>query len=144
MNYLASFEISAAGMSFERLRVNVAAANIANAHTTRTTSGGPYRPLQALAVAPLAPSAFESQMTLVAHANALRNPMVVESALAPRMVHEPGHPHANDKGFVAYPNINPVTEMVGLMSATRAFEANVAALNATRTMAQKALEIGGR
>ncbi|MDO8299543.1 flagellar basal body rod protein FlgC [Lacisediminimonas sp.] len=144
MNYLAAFEISAAGMSFERLRVNVAAANIANAHTTRTASGGPYRPLQALAASAPGPSAFESQMTLAAHTSALRKPVVVESVLAPRLVHEPGHPDANERGFVAYPNINPVTEMVGLMTATRAYEANVAALNATRSMAQKALEIGGR
>jgi flagellar basal-body rod protein FlgC len=63
---------------------------------------------------------------------------------APRLVHEPGHPHADGKGYVAYPGINHAAEMVNMMSALRAYEANVVAMNAAKTMAARALEIGGQ
>jgi flagellar basal-body rod protein FlgC len=67
---------------------------------------------------------------------------IVALSTPPRLVYEPGHPDANEKGFVAYPGINPISEMVNLMSATRAYEANVAALSAAKTMALKTLELG--
>lgn len=143
MDYLASFEISAAGMAFERMRADVASANLANMHTTRTAQGGPYRPLRAVASADLAPSAFEKQLSAAALSSGLHSATVEEVQLPARMSHEPGHPDADEKGFVAYPNVNLVTEMVGMMTATRAYEANVSALNAAKAMALKALEIGG-
>jgi flagellar basal-body rod protein FlgC len=142
MDYANAFAISAAGMAFERLRADVAATNIANAHTTRGAAGGPYRPLQV--VAATGPASFSSRLSLAAAVAGLQQPVVLEAQQPPRMVHEPGHPHADSNGFVAYPSVDPVGEMVSLMRATRAYEANVAAFSALRAMALKALEIGGR
>jgi flagellar basal-body rod protein FlgC len=141
MNYLAAFDISGSGMSVEKLRLDVTAINLANVHTSRTAEGGIFKPLRVLTTARLAPS-FEAALNLVSSAGA---PMadVVEAEVAPRMVYDPGHPDADEKGFVAYPDINPVSEMINLMTATRAYEANVRAMNAAKTMALKALEIGG-
>lgn len=144
MDYLASFGISAAGMSFERLRADVASANLANMHTTRSLEGGPYRPLRAVASANSSAPSFADHMSAAAQASGLRSAEVQEFQASPRMVYEPGHPDANEKGFVAYPNINQVTEMVSLMTASRAYQANVSAMNAAKAMALKALEIGGK
>ncbi|MBC7380676.1 MAG: flagellar basal body rod protein FlgC [Burkholderiaceae bacterium] len=145
MSFLSSFDISAAGMSVEKVRADIASANLANMHTTRTAKGGPYQPMRAVVMtgAPGAAS-FESSMAAAGLA-ASRPQVTIQSAdMAVRMVHEPEHPDANDKGFVAYPNINHLAEMVSLMEATRAYEANVSAFKSARSMALKALEIGGR
>ncbi len=142
MDYLGSFEISAAGMSFERLRADVASANLANMHTTRSLQGGPYKPLRAVAGSNSDAASFESHMSPAA--GLLQSTSVVELQTPARMVHEPSHPDANEKGFVAYPNINLVTEMTNMMTATRSYEANVSAMNAAKAMALKALEIGGK
>jgi flagellar basal-body rod protein FlgC len=144
MDYLTSFEISGTGMTFERLRADVAAANLANMHTTRTQQGGPYKPLRAVASSDLNASSFENLMSSGIPSSALNNMNVEEIETTPRLVYEPGNPDANAKGYVAYPNINLVTEMVSMMTATRAYEANVSALNAAKAMALKALEIGGK
>jgi flagellar basal-body rod protein FlgC len=141
MNYLSAFDISGSGMSVEKLRLDVTAINLANVHTSRTADGGIFKPLRVLTTARTAQS-FEASLNLVSSAGA---PMadVVEADVSPRMVYDPGHPDADGKGFVAYPDINPVSEMINLMTATRAYEANVRAMNAAKTMALKALEIGG-
>lgn len=144
MDYLAVFEISAAGMNFEKLRADVASANIANMHTTRGLQGGAYRPLRATAIANNSPMSFEGQLSAAIQSTAQRSVEISETQIPPRMVYEPGHPDADEKGFVAYPNINPVAEMVSLMTATRSYQANISALNATKAMALKALEIGGK
>lgn len=143
MDYLASFEISAAGMAFERMRADVASTNLANMHTTRTAQGGAYKPLRAVASASFNPASFEKQLSAAMHSAGLLTAEVHETQVPARMVHEPGHPDANEKGFVAYPNVNLVTEMVSMMTATRSYQANVSALNAAKAMALKALEIGG-
>jgi flagellar basal-body rod protein FlgC len=144
MSYISAFEISSSGMAFERLRADVAAANLANMHTTRSLDGGPYKPVRAVAGSTAYAGSFEDQLSLAALGNSLRAAQVQEVVSQPRMVHEPSHPDANDKGFVAYPNVDVVTEMVSLMTATRSYEANVSALNAAKAMALKTLEIGGR
>ncbi len=138
-----TFAISAAGMALERTRVEVAALNLANAHTAQTAGQLAYSPLRVVA-RPAAADAF-GEMMASAHASAAMKPQfhIETAALASRMVHEPGHPMADARGFVSYPAVDPATEMVSLMSATRAYEANVAAMNAARTMALKALDIGG-
>ena len=138
MDFSAVFDISAAGMSFERLRLEATAANLANAQTTAGANGA-YRPLRAVA-APGIPDSFDLRL-----AAALPRPLeasVVPGSATPRLVLDPGHPDADARGFVAYPDVSPVSEMVRLVEIGRAYEANVRALGMARSMALKALEIG--
>jgi flagellar basal-body rod protein FlgC len=138
MDFLSVFDISAAGMNFERMRLEVSAANLANAQTT-AGAGGAYRPLRALASASI-PDSFDMRL-----AAALPRPSdvsIVPGNAAPRLVLDPGHPDADARGFVAYPDVSPVSEMVRLVEIGRAYEANVRALSMARSMALKALEIG--
>lgn len=139
MDHVRAFAISSAGLEIERLRVEVASVNLANAHTVADADGAVFQPSRVVARSALA-DGFPGQ---VQRHLALPVGTVEASSLAPRRVHEPGHPLADARGFVAYAPVDPATEMLTLMSATRAYEANVAALNAARTMASKALEIGG-
>ena len=145
MDYQDAFAISSAGMAVERLRVEVSATNVANANTVADADGKVFEPLRVVARASnasqgAASGAFSSLVEL-----ALAGPEAsVEASLQPaRRVLEPGHPLADAQGFVSYPAVDIATEMLTLMGATRAYEANVAAMNATRTMAMKALDIGG-
>lgn len=134
MDHLQAFAISAAGMAAERARVEVAVRNLANAHSVVDASGG-YRPLQVIIDGP----AFASHMGA-----GLGGPVFRVEALdrPPRREWDPGHPHSDAAGFVAYPAIDPSVEMVSMMSALRAYEANVAAMTSARTVALKALDIG--
>jgi flagellar basal-body rod protein FlgC len=137
MDYLQAFAISAAGMNAERTRVETAAVNIANAHVAQHPAERAFGPMRAVVRAvPFA--------TLVDGATGMSTPAVTLEPAAgrARLVHEPGHPLADERGFVAYPAVDPVTEMVTLMSAMRSYEANVAALNTARVLALKTLEIG--
>ena len=144
MDHTPTFAISAAGMALERTRVEVAALNLANAHTTQASGQPAYKPLRVVAQA-ASPQAFAAMMLGTEPVSAAMQPQfhVEPAGVAPRLVHEPGHPLADAKGFVSYPGVDPATEMVALMSATRAYEANVAAMNTARTLALKALDIGG-
>lgn len=148
MDYTTAFAISAAGMNLERTRVDVAALNLANANTVQGVDGASYRPMRvvarALAAGGAAPFGGMVDRGMAALADGMHPAVTIEpSGLAPRMVHEPGHPLADERGFVAYAGVDPATEMVTLMGATRAYEANVAAMNTSRALALKALEIGG-
>ena len=138
MDYSQTYAISAAGMNVERLRVDVAALNLANANAALTTGGVNYQALRVTTSASHVPS-FGTLM-----GNGLAGPQaVVEPSLQPpRQVLEPGNPAADTQGFVRYPGVDTTVEMMTLMSATRAYEANVSALNAARSMAMKALDIG--
>ena len=144
MDHTPTFAISAAGMALERARVEVAALNLANAHTTQAAGQPGYKPMRVVAQAAM-PQAFAAMMLGAEPASTDMKPQfhIEPAGAAPRLVHEPGHPLADAKGFVSYPGVDPATEMVSLMSATRAYEANVAAMNTARTMALKALDIGG-
>ena len=135
MDYAALFEISASGMDFQRLRMETIANNLANANTTRGVNGELYRPLEAVARAD--DYGFEQAM------RGVEDVRIVEKFGPPRSVFNPGHPDADAAGFVTMPNINPVDEMVNMITATRAYEANIRAMNAAKTMAMRALEIGG-
>ncbi len=140
MDYRAAFQISAAGMTVEKARLDVTSVNLANMHTTRGADGTLFRPLRV--VAQQGTTGFASTFGALA----LSGPRITgieETSVDPRMVYEPGNPQADDKGFVAYPAVDQVAEMVGLVTAVRAYEANVVAMNATRAMAMKALDIGG-
>lgn len=143
MDYHAAFQISATGMAVEKLRLDVTAANIANMHSAGTSVDQVYQPLRVVAQAiPLELSRQFGQ--LYAAAGGVEAAAVVPQAVAPRMVSEPGHPYADARGMVAYPGVNQTDEMVNLNTALRAYEANVAAMNAARTMASRTLDIGGQ
>jgi len=147
MDLFTAMEVSASGMSAERVRMNALASNLANAQTTRTAAGGPYKRLDPVFEAiPL-----ESRMQL-GTANATPGtpsgvylvdvPMIREDQGAPQMVYDPQHPDADARGFVAMPNVNVVEEMVNLITASRSYEAGVTVMQTLKTMAQSALNIG--
>jgi len=125
-----SFDISASGLSAQRARLDVIANNIANVETTRTPEGGPYRRQQVV---------FASRG---GNPGGVDMVGLVPDSREPRRVYQPGHPDADADGFVAYPNVSIVEEMVDLVSATRSYEANAAAFVAAKAMAQQALELG--
>jgi flagellar basal-body rod protein FlgC len=128
---MSSFDVSASGLSAQRRRLDLVAENIANAETTRTVEGGPYRRKM-----PIFSTALEAAGVEVLG--------VVEDSRPPRMEHRPGHPDANANGYVAMPNVNVLEEMVDMVSATRSYEANVTALESAKSMVKRALEIGRR
>lgn len=137
--------ISASALRAERLRLDVIASNLANAHTTRTAEGGAYRRRNVVFEADPFESEFATTIEELAAQSARQGVKVadvVEDQSPLKMVFEPGHPDANPEGYVAYPNVNPVSEMVDLMAATRAYEANAQAVTATKRMADAALDIG--
>ncbi|MCC6445231.1 MAG: flagellar basal body rod protein FlgC [Armatimonadetes bacterium] len=143
MSLFSSMRVSASGLTAERARLDVIAGNLANANTTRTPDGGPFvRQLAVLASreASAGPTLRSEDVLAGAGVRVLRT--VDDTVNEMRRVYEPGHPDADAKGYVTYPNVNVVTEMVDMISATRAYEANIAAVNAAKTMAMKSLEIG--
>jgi flagellar basal-body rod protein FlgC len=138
--------VSASALRAERLRLDVIASNLANATTTRTPEGGPYRRRNVVFMTDQMESDFGATLEALSEEGArqgVRVSEVVDDPSPLHMVFEPGHPDANPDGYVAYPNVNPVAEMVDLMAATRAYEANVQAVNATKRMSEAALSIGG-
>ena len=143
MDYNASFQISATGMAVEKLRLDVTAANLANIHSTAASADQLYRPQRVVSTE--ASLNFAQQFgQLYARSGGAHIVGVAALSAPPRLVHEPGHPHADGQGFVSYPGINHTSEMVNLMSALRAYEANVVAMNAAKTMTARTLEIGGQ
>ncbi|PRC93908.1 flagellar basal body rod protein FlgC [Solimicrobium silvestre] len=143
MDYRNAFAISASGMSVEKLRLDVTAANLANIHSGKRVDGTLFQPMQVISTE--AGENFSTQFEQLAGAQ-LHGAQVVgvtTTPTAPHMVYQPGNPDADDKGFVTEPGVNQVTEMVNMASALRAYEANVVAMNAAKTMALKALELGG-
>jgi flagellar basal-body rod protein FlgC len=140
MDYSSAFAISAAGMEVQRTRLDVAAINIANVNTTKSIHGGPYVPL--IAVTRNKKTFFEGLKQLGQLSSIPQATVLQESNNVPRLVFEPSHPDANSEGFVAYPGVDTVTEMVNLMTAVRSYEANVVALNAAKSMALKAIDLG--
>lgn len=140
MDVAASLAISSSALQAQRLRMDVIAANLANAESTRTPEGGPYK-RRDVVLESLPGGSFEDVMGSTT-GGAVRVARVVEDEKPPRVVFDPGHPDADAKGYVSYPNVNPITEMVDLMAATRAYEANVAAVNATKRVLEAALSIG--
>ena len=144
MDISSAMEISASGLSAQRKRMEIISSNLANIETTRTKEGGPYRRKDVVfSSAPLETS-FSSQLNarLAEHAQKVVVSKIVEDQTAPKLVFNPGHPDANEKGYVAMPNINLMTEMVNLINASRSFEANVQAINASKSMALRAIDLG--
>ena len=142
MGYFSAFEISGTGMEVQKVKLDTVALNLANVNTTRGSSGGPYQPLDVI-VGERISGHFETLFSGFQHLqNGVEVVDIQPRLIDPRLVHDPEHPDADENGYVAYPNINPVSEMVDLMESTRAYEANVRAINAAKTMALRALEIG--
>ena len=138
-----TMEVLASGLSAARLRVNVLASNVANAETTRTPEGGPYKRKDVVQVAQPVPGSFGAALDGMS----LSRPQVqavIEDQSDPRMVFQPGHPDADEKGYVGYPNISVVTTMTDLMSATRLYQANVNALDSAKQMMAAANQISLR
>ncbi|MBF7070980.1 flagellar basal body rod protein FlgC [Aliarcobacter butzleri] len=151
MGFFDGYNVATSGMSAQRTRINVVSANIANAKTTHTAEGGPYKKQEVV---------FED--VLVANTNKRTNandvettnsPLsenslrgvgvrkIIQSDAKPVLKYDPTHPDANEKGYVAYPDINPVIEMVNLIEAMRSYEANVTSFNTHRGIDSKTLEI---
>ncbi|MBI5469249.1 MAG: flagellar basal body rod protein FlgC [Deltaproteobacteria bacterium] len=138
------FSVSASGMEAQRLRMNIIASNLANADTTKTVQGGPYR-RKDIVFAAQNEGGFGGflKTSLDGYQNTVKVAGIIEDAKPFKYAYEPNHPEADDLGYVAYPNVNVAEEMVNMITASRSYEANVNALKATREMAVKALEIGG-
>jgi len=150
MSFIDSLNVSATGMSAERLRMDVIANNLANANSTHSADGGPFRrkevvlspgqPSFADTLAAMADSsgAVSAQQTMTG----VRVTGIVSDQTPFKETYDPGNPDADKRGYVKTPNIDTVTEMVDMMTASRAYEADVTAVNAAKSMAEKALDIG--
>ncbi len=141
MDFLTALRISGAGLGVERTRVNLATSNLANAETTRTPDGGPYKRLDPVIQAVAFPTELGDaqaggNLPMQAQVSA-----IVADQTPGRRVYSPGHPDADAEGFVVFPNVNPVHEVVNLMSASRSYEANATAIDTLKTMAQRGLDI---
>ncbi len=161
MAFLDSFDISGYGLSAQRVRVNTVSSNIANAQTTRTAEGGPYRRQEVIFKSidfnSIYNQALERSTNQLGYSDPLKeglaglkpNPAIMSVVVdkitrddkAPNMKYDPSHPDADAKGYVAYPNINPVIEMADLVEATRSYQANVAAFESAKTIANAAISI---
>ena len=147
MGLFNSFNISASALTAQRLRMDVISQNIANVNTTRTEDGTPYRRKMVVfqekeADIPFSQYLSEESRRRYLTGGGVRVTAIVEDQTPFKEVYDPSHPDADENGIVRMPNVDIVTEMVNMISATRAYEANVTALNASKSMAMKALEIG--
>jgi len=137
MGSFSSFDVSASGIYAQRVRMDVIANNIANADSTRTAQGGPYRRQRV---------AFRAAYDQVAGNKVIPAGVSVENVTEDptdyRQVYDPGHPDADANGYVRMPNVNVVEEMVDMISATRAYEANVTVMNATKSMISSGIDLG--
>ncbi len=144
MDFLTALNISSSALSAQRLRVDVISSNLANINTTHTPEGGPYRRREVVFAALPVTDNFGEVLNSEMEKN-LRKVEAVDVIIdrrPPKMIYDPQHPDANASGYVGMPDINVMEEMVNILSATRSYEANVAVINATKSMAAKALEIG--
>jgi flagellar basal-body rod protein FlgC len=142
MSIFGAIDASASGMTAERLRLDVISNNIANVNTTRTTTGGPYRRQFVVFEPRQGDASFPRTSGGQLQLNGVRVSGIKQDDSPLRMIYEPGHPDADADGYVKMPNINIITEMVDMMTASRAYEANVTAVNVAKSMMMKALEIG--
>lgn len=145
MNFLQSMDISASALTAQRLRLDIISNNLANVNTTRTARGGAYRRQMAVFTERTGEDSFRSVLDRTLNeqvGKGVKVTQIVEDQSPLKMVYNPEHPDANAAGYVALPNVNPVMEMVDMISATRAYEASVTAINSAKSMAMKALDIG--
>jgi flagellar basal-body rod protein FlgC len=149
MSFWRALRISSSALSAQRLRLDLIANNIANTETTRTENGGPYQRQDVIFTAKDSQSPFSS--FLPAHQvvkgnepnlNGVQVSQIFTDRTPGTLVFDPTHPDATADGYVEYPNVNLVVEMTNMISASRSYEATLSVIDASRTMAQKALEIG--
>ena len=146
MDLFAVFDISSAGMSVEQTRLAAAAANLANARTSRTADGTPYRPLSVVVQSTQAQGSY-ADVAASLRADMLPRPIVQSVAptdAAPRLVYDPGHPDADERGFVAMPAVDTLSTMLDLVAVSRGYEANLRAFDLTRSLIERTLELGNR
>ncbi|MFD0711266.1 flagellar basal body rod protein FlgC [Paenibacillus sp. GCM10027626] len=148
MKLTSGFDVTASALTAQRLRMDVISSNIANAETTRGSYvNGSYEPYKRKMVVlePMKPSfsqMLNAQMNGSGVTAGVKAARIVEDQAAPRLMYNPSHPDADALGYVKMPNVDVMKEMVDMISASRSYEANVTALNATKAMFMKALEIG--
>ena len=144
MNFFDAFHISSSGLSAQRVRMNLIASNLANVNTTKTAEGGPYKRKDAVFAATPVNGTFQNMLSsqLTDKVAEVRVVDVIDDPRPSKLKYDPDHPDADEKGYVALPNVNTIEEMVNMISATRSYEANVAAIKATKKMVLKALDIG--
>jgi flagellar basal-body rod protein FlgC len=150
MSLFGALDISASGLTAERMRMDVTAENLANAQTTRGPNGGPYR-RKDVVLQTAAGDGFRSALAGAVggmpgmggsqQEGGVQVAGIAEDASPARRVYDPGHPDADGQGYVSLPNVNPVTEMVDLISASRAYEANVTAMQTAKAMFSKTFEL---
>ena len=144
MDFFEALNVSSSGLSAQRVRMNVISSNLANIETTRTPEGGPYRRKDVIFGATPVGSSFQDilESRMWGDVYQVEVEGIYRDDGPPKLKYDPGHPDANDEGYVALPNVNVIVEMINMLSATRSYEANVTAINATKSMMLKALEIG--
>jgi flagellar basal-body rod protein FlgC len=150
MSFFGALDISASGLTASRMRMDVVAENLANAQTTRGPNGGPYRRKEVV-LQTAGGDGFQSALQSAAgtvpgmgssqQSGGVQVTGIVTDNSAPRMVYDPSHPDANAQGYVAMPNVNPVTEMVDLISSSRTYEANVTAMQTAKSMFSKTFDL---
>jgi flagellar basal-body rod protein FlgC len=133
MSLFSIFNVAGSGMSAQSQRLNTVASNIANADSVTSSTGQPYRAKQVI---------FSAVPVGGPDAAGVKVEQVIEDASPPKMVYDPKHPLADEKGYVAMPNVNVVEEMVNMISASRSYQTNVDTMNAAKTMLLKTLTIG--
>jgi flagellar basal-body rod protein FlgC len=147
MNLLSALSVSASGMSAQRQRTELLVENLANAETTRTPEGGPYRRKDVVFAADPDGSSFSSLFenqtspSINSSGVGVRVAQVVTDTREPEKRYMPGHPDADPDGYVAFPRMNPSEDMVDLLNASRTYQANVSAISAVKDMLQKSMEL---
>jgi flagellar basal-body rod protein FlgC len=144
MDFFSSMNVSSSALTAERTRMNLISSNLANASSTRTSEGGPYKRKDAVFSATPVESRFNRALNSAVgqQTRQVEVSEIVEDQNPPRMQYDPGHPDANAQGYVAMPNVNVVEEMADMINASRSYEANVTAVQTAKSMALKTLEIG--
>lgn len=132
MGFFNLLNVAGTGLSAQRIRINVISSNLANANTTKTETGEPYK-RKDLIFREVLEGEFRGGVKVDS---------IVEDKKPFVLKYDPGHPDANEEGYVQYPNVNPIEEMVNMIEATRSYEANVTVLNTAKQLAMRALEIG--
>lgn len=144
MNFLSALNISGSGLTAQKMRMDIISQNIANADVTKTKSGGPYTRKMVVLRSMEGSTNFRSALDKASEVKAMgvKVDKILEDTAPFVPVYDPTHPDADKKGYVMMPNVNTTQEMVDMLGASRAYEANVTAFNASKSMALKALEIG--
>lgn len=132
MSFYDVLDVASTGLSAQRIRIGVISSNMANANTTRTEDGGPYRKKNVI---------FK-QVLEGEHKGGVKVDKIYEDTKPPRLQYDPTHPDANEEGYVAMPNVSPIEEMVNMLEAARAYESNISVITTAKQLASAAMNIG--